>query len=314
MYDLIGDIHGHADELKALLAKLGYIQRNGSFTHPDRKVIFLGDYIDKGPKIPEVLRIVRGMVESGNAIALMGNHEFNALCWNVEDGKGGFLREHSAEKFEQHQETIQQFKDRAEEWSDHLKWIRTLPLFHEEQTFRAVHACWDDRHIELLRHELRNGVTDEFLRRSVVKGTALYEAVDHTLKGKELLLPEPYFFRDKYDQKRKEVRIRWWEDPEGRTYREHSLHQSDGLPEALVSDRRHADGFIYGDHERPVFFGHYWLKYPHPAIMRSNICCLDFSVAKEDGALMAYRFDGEQDLDPSKLVSVLALSKEGSNA
>lgn len=309
MYDLIGDIHGHADELKALLAKLGYIQRNGSFTHPDRKVIFLGDYIDKGPKIPEVLRIVRGMVESGNAIALMGNHEFNALCWSVEDGKGGFLREHSKQKREQHEATLEQFKGHEDEWQDHLQWFRTLALFHEEPEFRAVHACWDDRHIDLLREELNAGITDEFLRRSAVKGTTLFEAVEHTLKGKELLLPEPYFFEDKYGQKRKEVRIRWWEDPEGRTYREHSLHQSAGLPEALVNDRRHADGFIYPERERPVFFGHYWLKYPHPAIMRNNICCLDFSVAKE-GALMAYRFDGEDELDPGKLVSVQVMDKD----
>ncbi len=80
-----------------------------------------------------------------------------------------------------------------------------------------------------------------------------------------------------------------------------------------MSDRTHADGFIYGNQERPVFFGHYWLLQPHPAIMRSNICCLDFSVAKE-GALMAYRFDGEQVLDPGKLVWEIAVKPAGSTA
>jgi len=50
MYDLIGDIHGHADELRALLTKLGYNQLEGSWSHENRKVVFLGDYIDRGPK------------------------------------------------------------------------------------------------------------------------------------------------------------------------------------------------------------------------------------------------------------------------
>ena len=43
--DLIGDIHGHAAELEALLAKLGYTRRGGSYGHPQRRVLFLGDYI-----------------------------------------------------------------------------------------------------------------------------------------------------------------------------------------------------------------------------------------------------------------------------
>jgi hypothetical protein len=64
--DLIGDIHGHADELKALLKKLGYRQHGGSYKHDDgRTVLFLGDHIDRGPKIKEALAIVCGMVEAG---------------------------------------------------------------------------------------------------------------------------------------------------------------------------------------------------------------------------------------------------------
>ena len=45
-YDIIGDIHGRALELEALLKQLGYAKRSGSFSHPDRQVIFLGDFID----------------------------------------------------------------------------------------------------------------------------------------------------------------------------------------------------------------------------------------------------------------------------
>ena len=50
MYDLIGDIHGHADELTELLTKLGYKLRNGVWSNDHRMIIFLGDYIDRGPQ------------------------------------------------------------------------------------------------------------------------------------------------------------------------------------------------------------------------------------------------------------------------
>ena len=79
MYDFLGDIHGHCTELEQLLSKLGYKQKAGTWQHPSRKVIFVGDYIDRGPQIRETLAIVRSMTESGNAIALMGNHEYVPL-------------------------------------------------------------------------------------------------------------------------------------------------------------------------------------------------------------------------------------------
>jgi hypothetical protein len=59
MYDLIGDIHGHADELVKLLKALGYQKVAASYRHPDRKVIFLGDFIDRGPQIRQALEIGR---------------------------------------------------------------------------------------------------------------------------------------------------------------------------------------------------------------------------------------------------------------
>ncbi len=45
-YDIIGDIHGQADALLALLAKLGYQQQGGTWRHPERRVVFVGDFID----------------------------------------------------------------------------------------------------------------------------------------------------------------------------------------------------------------------------------------------------------------------------
>ncbi len=304
--DLIGDIHGHADELEALLKKLGYTNAPESYAHPERTVLFLGDYIDRGPKIKETLTIVRGMVVAGNAAALMGNHEYNALCYHTPDAKGGYLRGHEDEKLKQHAATLAQFAGWASEWAQYLEWFRTLPLWIDTPAFRAVHACWDPKHIELLERELTNGFTDAVLMRSTVKKSTLWTAVEDTLKGKELRLPGDNFFVDKGGHRRRDVRIRWWEDPAGKSYREHSVKQEDGVSDLPVLDRTHADGFIYGEAEPPVFFGHYWLERHHSAILRHNICCLDHSVANHsiDGQLVAYRYDGEAVLDPSKLVSV----------
>lgn len=78
-FDIIGDIHGCFMELQKLLIKLGYqVQYNEKYrvTHPEhRKLIFLGDLVDRGPNTPEVLRIVMDTVEAGIALCVIGNHD-----------------------------------------------------------------------------------------------------------------------------------------------------------------------------------------------------------------------------------------------
>lgn len=66
-YDIIGDIHGHADALEQSLQKMGYVRRAGVYAHPEgRHVLFVGDFIDRGPKIRENMHLVREMVDAGN--------------------------------------------------------------------------------------------------------------------------------------------------------------------------------------------------------------------------------------------------------
>jgi protein phosphatase len=82
-FDLIGDIHGCHQELVNLLSKLGYeiaLGETPSAHHPQgRKAIFLGDLVGRGPKIPEVLKLVLAMVESKNALCVPGNHDIKLL-------------------------------------------------------------------------------------------------------------------------------------------------------------------------------------------------------------------------------------------
>ena len=69
-FDVIGDVHGHAAELTILFKRMGYQETNGVLRHPEgRRVVFLGDFIDRGPEIRRTLEIVRGMVEAGSALA-----------------------------------------------------------------------------------------------------------------------------------------------------------------------------------------------------------------------------------------------------
>lgn len=71
-FDIIGDVHGCAAELEALLGKLGYTDG----VHPEgRTAVFVGDLVDRGPDSPGVLRRVMGMVRSGHALCVPGNHE-----------------------------------------------------------------------------------------------------------------------------------------------------------------------------------------------------------------------------------------------
>ncbi|WP_402373978.1 polynucleotide kinase-phosphatase [Isoptericola rhizosphaerae] len=81
-FDIIGDVHGCADELRTLLGKLGYViasdadGRAVGASHPEgRTAVFVGDLVDRGPDTPGVLRLVMGMVAAGTALSVAGNHE-----------------------------------------------------------------------------------------------------------------------------------------------------------------------------------------------------------------------------------------------
>lgn len=303
MTDLIGDIHGHADKLEELLQKLGYTKNKGIYSHPERKVVFLGDYIDRGPKIRETLQIVRTMVESDHAIALMGNHEYNALCFHFPETEGGHLRKHLIKNIIQHYETLKQFQNRQEEYEDYLEWFKTLPLFYENEKFKAVHACWDNETIEYLRTQLVNDcLTDELIYQSVAKGSPLNLAIDQTLKGKEIKLPGDLSFNDKDGNKRTEIRIKWWENPAEMTYKSISVEPMENLPETPIETSEIQSMVYYKENDKKVFFGHYWLK-GEPSFYKNNIACLDYSVAK-GGKLLAYRLGEEKYLDPKNLLYV----------
>ena len=296
--DFIGDIHGYADKLKTLLYKLGYSNSNGYFQHPSRQVIFVGDYIDRGPDNPGVVDIVRKMVQHKTAKAIMGNHEYNAILFNTL-GKKGYVRPHSIKNFKQHAATLLQYQGKEKEYHDTIKWFKSLPLYIETDDYRACHASWDTASITHLQKVTKNGVlSKEQYIQSANKSSKLYHAVEITCKGLELPLPKGVSFHDKDGTERHDIRIKWWENPKGKTYKEMSVIKSIKMKKTMFRERFS----YYKSNEKPVFFGHYWLT-GTPSLQTSNACCLDFSVAK-GGNLVAYRFDGERGLDEGKVVYI----------
>lgn len=63
-YDIIGDVHGCHLELTGLLKQMGYAKRGGIWRHKQRKAIFVGDLVDRGPAIKETLETVAAMVST----------------------------------------------------------------------------------------------------------------------------------------------------------------------------------------------------------------------------------------------------------
>jgi len=298
MYDLIGDIHGYATELKALLTKMDYEEIDGVWQHPERKVIFLGDFVDRGPEQVETVEIARKMVESGNALAVMGNHEYNAVAWATEDPQNSrqFLRPHTSKNYDQHREFLAQVGEGSELHHRSIEWFKTLPLFLDLPEFRVVHACWHPEYLGTIKPFLddQNRLLPSAWEQTSREGAEAYDALETLLKGLEVRLPSGYEFQDKYDHTRSNIRTRWW-DMEGVTYRDLAMVPADVI-ELIPHDPIPEDVLPGYDNEKPVFVGHYWMS-GEPSPLNDHVACLDYSVAgKLGGKLCAYRWDGSKKL------------------
>jgi protein phosphatase len=122
-FDIIGDIHGCYDELLLLLGRLGYVVTDSgadvSISHPEgRRPVFVGDLVDRGPKNPEVLRLVMGVVSAGTAFCVAGNHDVK-LSRKLR-GKDVKITHGLAESLAQLESSTPEFKRDAAEFLDEL--------------------------------------------------------------------------------------------------------------------------------------------------------------------------------------------------
>ncbi len=307
-YDLIGDIHGCGNSLAKLLKLMGYKHENGCYRHPSRKALFVGDIVDRGPRIREALHIVKDMVDHEQAEIVLGNHEYNAMCYCTEGREGSgkqYLREHNARHHRLIRETLEQFHDYRDEWKAFLSWFHEIPLFLEKDHFRVVHACWDSLAIEKIKERSPTHCIDvDFLHESAVAGSPASRLVDKLIRGTALELPNGETILGKDGLARTMFRTKFWnEDPE--VYGD-VVFQPDPLPEEMAQRELSAIErqklLSYDLSEPPVFVGHYWMD-GDPEPIRSNIACLDYSAVKY-GKLVAYRMDEEQELSKDKFVWV----------
>ncbi len=118
-FDIIGDVHGCLDELRDLLERMGYALSSDRVTAPQgRMAVFLGDLVDRGPDTPGVLKLVMGMVESGTALCVPGNHDVKLM--RKLRGKDVKVAHGLAESLEQLALEPPEFRDRVASFIDGL--------------------------------------------------------------------------------------------------------------------------------------------------------------------------------------------------
>lgn len=136
--DIVGDIHGELHALLDLLRHLGY---DADGRHPQsRTLVFVGDFVDRGPDSPGVVDVVQRLVEAGHARAIAGNHEINLLRHDAKDGAGWFfdarldsdLRKYR--QFARATTTLQRARIET--------FLNSLPLGLEREDLRVIHAAW----------------------------------------------------------------------------------------------------------------------------------------------------------------------------
>jgi hypothetical protein len=312
MFDIIGDVHGHAIHLESLLKKLGYQMVNGAYAHAERKALFVGDLIDRGPNQVDVYRIVRAMVEAGNGLVILGNHEFNAIAWATPDpdAPGEFLRKHTSSNLRQHQQFLNQVGQDSALHVEMIDWFKTLPVYIEDFGLRAVHACWHAESLSALEPWLDDQKAlkaDSWVATSR-KGSVAYEAIENVLKGLEATLPKGVSYVDEDGNQRSKTRTCWWLE-DAKTFREALLVPS-SIRDRIPNDPLPDSARLNYDKQLPLFIGHYWRK-GQPELLSDHIACVDYSigVGNSSGSLCAYRWNGELFLDAKQFVAVMGGSE-----
>lgn len=142
--DIIGDVHGEYTALRKLLGSLGYDEQGNHAEN--RRLIFVGDLVDRGHDSPAVLELVMTLTRNGRAQAVMGNHELNILMQTYGHGNGWILDPPegvAAERFRSVRATPEQ-RERF------LAFLSTLPVALARSDLRVAHACWRTESVNLL--------------------------------------------------------------------------------------------------------------------------------------------------------------------
>ena len=144
--DIVGDIHGEYEALCALLGHLGYDEQGRHLQ--GRTLVFVGDFCDRGPNSPAVLALAKRLIDSGRAVAILGNHYINLLRSDPRDGSGWFFDERVNSDHDKYAPFERPTHAQRQEIVDMLD---GLPIALEREDLRVVHAAWLDDQIEAAR-------------------------------------------------------------------------------------------------------------------------------------------------------------------
>ena len=274
---VIPDIHGDLGRLRRTMAAAGFSAQGEGFRHPEgRKVLFLGDLIDNGPENAAVIRAVRGTVEDGEGLCLIGNHELNAILLHTGH------RERSPKNLRQHESFLREMPLGSREADEAVAWFSSLPLRADLGHFRAAHAFWgDEAALAGLPRARGHGAGLTMLDADLLADLgaergAVASAVLDVTKGPEIALPAgDYGFSDHYGHWRTKGRLRWWGGPEFQGWDEVLI--SVGVDARLPMGRPGAEvaARAYGADCPTLFIGHYKMRGAVEPVSH-NVVCLDY--------------------------------------
>jgi hypothetical protein len=298
-FDIIGDVHGHGDLLEKLLLKLDYTDNGLSFSHPERKAVFCGDFIDRGKENIKALNIVMQMCKHGQALAIPGNHDIAFIQYHTKrKGTNQYIIPKNPHHEIMFRETLREFNENLSFKESYLQWIKNLPLFIEHDLFRVYHGYYHPEIRKTLSSNGRiatyNDVLDHFENWSPMAD----------LISKSISLKVS--FQSNKGRATEKIRIKWWKPVESDLQPDHFLlHNYKHLSNVQIEETE-VDAYQkfnpYEAHEKPLFLGHFCIHSTH-GILASNLCIIDLCVIKT-GRLAAYRFDGEKILKKEKIVIV----------
>jgi hypothetical protein len=303
--DIVGDVHGEYQALDELLSALGW--SDGSAQAQGRRLVFVGDLVDRGPDSVRVVDRVADLVDQGLAQVTLGNHELNLLREEPKAGNHWFFGQ------EEQTRDGQPFQSRlasSTERSRILEFFKTLPLALERSDLRIAHACWDQSSVDTLRNPPDGDIcqvvehwdqqTDQHVRATGLSERAKLESAPYDLRdpsctppllknvgeenlirqlgnpvrvltsGAEEFANQPFFAAGRWRMLR---RVPWWDHYEG--------------PLVVMGHywrRTPAMGPPPPSQERGIFEH----EHPFDPMGAGNAFCVDYSV----GRRYAERLDG----------------------
>lgn len=302
-YDIIGDVHGYHLALKKLLKKMGYTRINGTWTHLDKTAIFVGDFINRGPDSRKTLKTIRKMVRAGTAIAILGNHELNAILYFTLDKQKRPIRSPGSAMLMLLTKFKSEYNGKRDELQSDIKWLRSLPLYLDLHHLRVIHAYWNKCHINTLEKIHQKGkLTRKVLQSLIDEESLYYHPVQEALKGIELTPPNKQASNKFCDLPIRNYRLQWWQPKCNDVFQLVGLEKLFRWSDFGIYQKSIPDYSSYPVSAPPLFLGHYCL-YQQPLIPAPNICCIDTCVTK-GGFLSAYRWKGEKTLSQQNITQV----------